>query len=169
MGDLPYEIIYKIFNHVDDYTTAKNFLTLDKKFYIYYSKTKQFSLHTLHLLFRDILQFLYDTIEMSELDFRLVTYTYPPNFLKNTIFIYNLIYKTISDLLHINLTDKYVFIHSIITSHPDFILQYIKINIKYNKITLDIPCINQLILYKPRYSYRYIKKQFFLLKKVTEK
>jgi hypothetical protein len=162
--NLPYEIIYKIFNHVEHYTTAKHFLTLDKNFYTIYGKTDKFRLRILSLLFKYVVDFIYSTLEMSELEFRIIKQTASERFKKDVIFVYNAISTAIDESFSPNLTDKSTFIHSIITSHHDFLLNSINIKIQNSKVKIVVPSKSELLLYKPRYPFRYLKTNLLFFK-----
>lgn len=164
MTVLPYEIIYLIFKHVDNFDTAKQFLYLNKTFYVNYAKTKNFRLSLVYLSFKKALTFLHNLLEMTpeQIKVRIEQNSNQENQEISNVYklLFLAIYKKLRAMSH---QSTLSLINAIITSNPCFVLDVIQISIKDDTFEVNIPVMSKLFMFRAIYPYRYINNQIRIM------
>lgn len=162
-NEIPYDIIYNIYLLSTDYKTALSFYVLNKEFYTLYLKNRKKPKEKLVTLrFQEMFQLIEHIPEMSDLSFRILS-SYNSQYLREIRYTYLLYYNIISNELIKNWDSNKcipLLTHAIIINGFHHLNNSIKITIKENnKVELKIINLKQLLTYKMKYSFFWIKQQ----------
>jgi hypothetical protein len=184
IDDLPFDVIYKIYFHVDDYTTAHEFWILNKHFTNNYMKRyNQSYRHLFSIIFKKLFGFLslLPHYTQHDIDFFCTFESQcQPLWVKrlikrDIIFVYYL-YK---EFLHTQIvwsdrppqSAKESIVNTCLMGGPDFLDKYCTVSFNRNKVKLQSNVIHnkakkKFLLSNHRIAtYRYINTQFDIWEK----
>lgn len=152
MNAIPYDIIYNIFFHVDDYETLLQFWTLDKVLYNCYLQRYNSSFkHTLDVLIGQVFSALQQEPTRKHhfhTDAKLM-YKYVKNAIQNAL----VAHSDTNYMKRVNATIT----NGILLQGPEFIKHAMTVNIVKNKVVLKA-CPKKLLSFNKLFPYRYMNE-----------